>query len=115
VENKAQNLIDNNASSQKYAMAGLIIFSIIAAIFLCCIMCGFKSLKLAIDVIDASADFLKSTKRIILVPIFYFFLSVIVFMVWIFAFLNVASMNKFKPDTGVIPQMKDLQWNDKKI
>jgi cytochrome c biogenesis factor len=114
-DEKAQNLIDNNASNRNYAMAGIIIFSIIAALFLLAICLGYKSLKLAIDVIDASADFLKSTKRIILVPVLYFFFSVIVFMVWIYAFLQVASMNKFVPDTKIIPQMKDLQWNDKNI
>jgi hypothetical protein len=43
-----------------------------AVLFGCLITCGFKSLKIAIDVIDASADFLASTKRIIGVPMFFF-------------------------------------------
>lgn len=93
----------------------MIVLGILAVLFLTCICCGFKSLKLAIDVIDASADFLATTKRIILVPVLYFFISVIIFMSWVFAFMNVAAMNKMTPDTSIIPQMKDLQWTDKKI
>jgi len=93
----------------------MIVFGILSAAFLCCICCGYKSLKLAIDVIDAAADFLAGTKRIILVPVLYFFLQIFVFFIWLWAFLNVASMNEFTPDTNIVPQMKDLLWNDKKI
>jgi len=48
--------------------------ALFACIFALAIFCGFKSLKFAIDVIDASADFLAGTKRIIAVPVFYFFI-----------------------------------------
>lgn len=98
-----------------YAMFAVVGFSIAACLFATCVCCGFRSLKLAIDVIDASADFLAGTKRIILVPILYFFVSVIIFIGWVYAFLNVASMNQFTPDTKIIPQMKDLEWKDNKI
>lgn len=90
-------------------------FTLFAVLFLCCVCCGFKSLKLAIDVIDASADFLAETKRILLVPVLYFFISVIAFMVWVYAFMNVASMNEIKADQSIIPQMKDVVWKDRKI
>jgi hypothetical protein len=53
-------------------LALLVISSLLALGFLCCICCGFKSLKMAIDVIDASADFLARTKRIIFVPCVFF-------------------------------------------
>lgn len=100
---KAQTLIDGNLSNQYYAMAAIVIFAILSCCFLTCICCGFKSLKIAIDVIDASADFLNGTKRIILVPVLYFFISIIVFSGWVYAFLNVASLNEFTPDTNVVP------------
>jgi len=102
VDAKNAFVIDNE-SSQKWYLAGVILLGILAVAFLTCICCGFKSLKLAIDVIDASADFLAKTKRIILVPLLYFFISIIVFMTWLFAFMNVASMNKMVPDTTIIP------------
>lgn len=43
-------------------------------LFACMIYCGYNQLKTAIDVIDAAADFLAKTKRIIAVPIVYFVL-----------------------------------------
>ena len=117
-ENKdtyTESMTKDNLKSQKMALLGVIAFGILAAFFLLCICCGFRSLKLAIDVIDASADFLASTKRIILVPVLYFFVTIILFGSWVVCFLNVASLNTIKADTGIIPQMKDLIWEDKKI
>jgi len=87
-------------------LVGLIVFAILTCGFALCITCGFKSLKLAIDVIDASADFLATTKRILFVPILYFFLTLIVALVWVSAFACVASMNKISADTLIIPQSK---------
>jgi hypothetical protein len=84
-------------------LAACIIAAIVGCCFLTCVICCFKSLKLAIDVIDAAADFLNATKRIIFVPILYFVLTMIVFLVWIGAFSAVASMNKINADTGSIP------------
>jgi len=99
----------NHKVTMSYVL--LVVFCLLACCFMTCICCGFRSLKLAIDVIDASADFLATTKRIIFVPVLYFFLGMLVFMGWIFAFMNVASLNDIKPDTRVIPQMKDVVWN----
>jgi hypothetical protein len=110
-----KDLIESSKKTQNICLAVVVVFSILSCCFLTCIACGFKSLKLAIDVIDASADFLATTKRIILVPVLYFFISVLVFMGWVYAYMNVASLNKIKPDTGVIPQFKDLVWEDAKI
>jgi hypothetical protein len=50
------------------------IFAVFSMVFGCMIYCGYDQLKSAIDVLDASADFLAGTKRIFLVPLFYFFL-----------------------------------------
>jgi hypothetical protein len=108
-------MIKKSNKMQSLYLGGVILFALIACLFLCCIVCGFKSLKLAIDVIDASADFLATTKRIILVPILYFFVTIIVFGAWIYAYMNVASMNKITADTKVIPQAKDLKWEEPKI
>lgn len=87
----------------------MIVFSLAAAIFLCCIIVGFRSLKLAIDVIDASADFLAATKRVILVPILYFFVILLVIFMWIASFICVISMNKINASTR-IPQGKSITW-----
>jgi len=48
--------------------------AVLGLVMLCCIFCSYKSLKVAIDVVDASADFTKKTKRIIGVSVVYFVL-----------------------------------------
>jgi len=100
---------------QMLLLVGMVVFFILALIFLCCVICGRKSLALAIDTIDAAADFLAETKRLIFVPVLYFFLTIIWGSIWISAFACVVSMNEITADQSVIPQAKDLKWVDKKI
>lgn len=73
------------------------------------IACFFKQLKLAIDVVDASADFIMVTKRILLVPLVYFFLSLTVVIIWFSGYLGVMSMNEMEPML-LIPQAKSIKW-----
>lgn len=96
-------------------LAVCVIGAILGCCFFTCVICFMKSLKLAIDVIDASADFLNATKRIVFVPILYFFLIMVVLLVWIAAITCVASMNTINADTSSVPQAKDLIWEDPKI
>lgn len=73
-------------------MVGGVLLLLFGLIYLMAICCGYKSLKIAIDVIDASADFLACTKRIILVPIFYFFVTIIILFMWIPSMLALSTM-----------------------
>jgi hypothetical protein len=59
---------------------------------------GFRSLKKAIDVLDASADFLAGTKRIILVPILYFFVTLVVIFTWLLAVACIYSIGTITAD-----------------
>jgi choline transporter-like protein 2/4/5 len=85
--------------------------------FCCCffsaIWCAKDSLKRAIDVIDASADFIARNKCVILIPNFHYFLVICFAVVWIGAFLCVVSLNDIKVDS-TIPQGRDIIW-DKKV
>lgn len=67
---------------------------------------------MAIDVIDAAADFCSDFKSILLIPILYFILTVLVFLVWFGCMLCVVSMNDISasPDQSLFPQKKDLVW-----
>ena len=96
-----------------WLMVGICVFGVLALAFICCIVCGYKSLKLAINVIDASADFLDKTKRIVLVPLLYFFLTLIVVFAWFGALMCVLSVNETTPST-TIPQGKTIKWKDDK-
>jgi hypothetical protein len=75
-------------------LIGTILFAALTGGFFCCICCGYKSLKMAIDVIDASADFLACTIRIIFVPGVFFFAQIIVVIIWVGAMMCVVSMNE---------------------
>jgi len=77
-------------------MTGGIVLALLGVIFMMAVCCGYKSLKIAIDVIDASADFLACTKRIILVPIVYFMLTLIILFMWIPSMLALATMGVTK-------------------
>lgn len=89
-----------------------IVAGVLAGGFFLCICCGYKSLKLAIDVIDASADFLACTNRIIFVPGFFFVAQLIVVIIWVGAMMCVVSMNEITVDES-IPQGKELKWEEK--
>ena len=67
-------------------------------VFCICLKCGWSSLHNAIDVIDASADFLAKTKRIIGVPFIYFLVLVFFFFFWIGCIICVYSMGTIKPN-----------------
>lgn len=73
-------------------MTGGIVLGLLGLLYLMGICCGYKSLKIAIDVIDASADFLATTKRIILVPVFFFFVTLLILLMWIPSMLALATM-----------------------
>lgn len=67
---------------------------------------------MAIDVIDASADFLAKTKRVILVPGVFFIFQIITVIVWVGAMMCVVSMNEITVNDD-IPQGKSFEWEKK--
>ena len=94
-----------------YLAAGIVL-SIFACIFMLAIWCGFSSLRTAINVIDASADFLAKTKRIIGVPILYFFLTVIFIAIWLGCMLCINSIGNITPDSSLIIQKRKAVRTD---
>lgn len=90
-------------------------FAAFSLFFACCVFCGFRSLKLAIDVIDASADFLAGTKRIILVPILYFVLILVTISLWTTGFVGVYSLGTVTAEKGEIPQNRNIEFKDDRI
>ena len=80
---------------------------------MCMIYCGYNQLKTAIDVIDAAADFLAKTKRIVLVPICYFLVTMIVLTIWLGAILCVLSMGEVTAGSN---QQKSISYGgDEKL
>jgi len=55
--------------------------------------CYWTTMKIAIALVDATADFFAATKRIILVSCFYFFVTIIATVVWMVGMALVATLN----------------------
>lgn len=109
VSNQEGGATETQKSKETMFMALGVIFSLAACIFLLCIYCGFNQLRIAINVIDASADFLSKTKRIIGVPILYFFVTIIVVISWIGSMLCINSMGNIEVRHS-IPQTKHIDY-----
>jgi len=90
----------------------IIFFGLLTTCFLCCIVCGYKHLKLAIDVIDASADFLAATKRILLVPGGFFVLQMLSVGLWLGCVGGIYSTGEITPTTFQLKDVvvSDFQW-----
>lgn len=93
-------------------LAAAVVFSILSCIFALAVYCGFQSLRIAINVIDAAADFLAKTKRIIGVPILYFFVTVIFVSIWLGCMMCINTIGVITADTSTIIQKKDVYRND---
>ena len=100
---------DSESANSALAIGGL--FGILSLIFACMIYCGYNQLKTAIDVLDASADFLAGTKRIFLVPIVYFFVQIIFVALFLLALMSIAATGEITPDLDGF-QLKDTSLNE---
>jgi len=122
INNRERNALDGgayrDATEMSYVYYGLaILFFVLAFIFACCIWWGKKSLKLAIDVIDAAADFTAGNKRVIIVPLVYFGFAICWVVIWLLSFLCVIGLNKITvaEDISDIPQDRDINWEAKNV
>ena len=88
------------------------------AIFYLIMICkNWKELKVAITVVDAAADMLRKTKRLMWVNTAFFFISIFSILIWVGGFLGLMSMGDIKANTRSIPQGKLIvydgeQWNN---
>lgn len=94
-----------HASDSKYEqenalplLVGGVSFAVLSLVFVCMIYCGYDQLKTAIDVLDASADFLAGTKRIFLVPIFYFFVQLLFIFLFLGSLISILCTGDITPD-----------------
>ena len=70
-----------------------IVLCVLGFLLTALIICNCSKIKLALDVIDAAADFTAKTKRIIFVPIIHFIVAVIVLGFWIASMICIVAMN----------------------
>ena len=108
-EKMAKQLEEDQKKSAKWYLAGMIILGVCALAFMCCLVCARGHLGRAIDCIDASADFLRDNKRVMLVPNLHFIFAAIAFFVWCLGFAAVVSLNEINADTQLY-QFRDMEW-----
>ena len=73
--------------------------------------CNFNSLRVSIAIIETAADWFADTKRIMLVPFFYFILGALVFGVWVGCMVSVSSIGEIEV-SSVKYQSKEVEWDD---
>jgi len=69
-----------------------------AIIFCFAVYCGWRQLKISIEIINCSADFLAATKRLTLVPFLYFVFMLLFFLFWLASVISVESMGKIQAE-----------------
>lgn len=100
LDDKAKKKFDDKEGwTVFYFLILLVVMALICCCFFTALMCARDSLKRAIDVIDASADFIASNKLVILIPNFHYILLMVFSVVWLGAFLCVVSLNEVKADS----------------
>lgn len=99
-EDCSKSLVETLKELHSSATLFLVLTIITGIVWCCCSMCLYcfwSSIKLAINVVDASADFVMATKRILIIPFVYFIVSVIVVIGWFIGYMMVMSINEIKP------------------
>ena len=88
---------------------------VLGTLIFCCCCCTFvqrNRIGDAIDVIDASMDFLRSTKRIILLPVAYFIVQVAFTIGWLYVLVAIISTQPISPLTVGIPVLASVLNGD---
>ena len=75
--------------------------------------CYWTTMKIAIALVDATADFFAATKRVIIVSCFYFFVTIFVTVFGLVGMAMVATLNPIEPQ--FVTQVKDVQWSGKSV
>lgn len=85
----------------------ILLFSVLLAIatllYFIALYCTKDQLTTAIDVVDAAADFLAGTKRMIAVSFGYFIVTGIIVIVWIIACVCILSMGNITANPNGVP------------
>ena len=86
--------VGNDADAKKGYYIAIAINAFFLLLFNCLMCCFWSKLQVAIAVIDCTADFMAATKRIALLTIYFFLLSIVVTVIWAFGLVGTISMNE---------------------
>uniref|UniRef100_A0A7S3RN90 Choline transporter-like protein n=1 Tax=Strombidinopsis acuminata TaxID=141414 RepID=A0A7S3RN90_9SPIT len=74
-----------------------------------CIACNFRSLQISLAVIETAADYFAQTKRILIMPVIFFFMALIWFGLWLGGFMTICSIGDIYVTGG--SQYKNVEWS----
>ena len=74
-------------------MFAAIFMGIFALMFLVLMFSQFKHIKTAINVIEASAEFMIGNKRVVFLPFIYFAVTIIGILLWAYCLAAIVSLN----------------------
>lgn len=105
-------------TSMKYSLNGcyglMAIFAILSLLYAVSLASNYKNLKFAIDVIDASADFLADNRRIYFSACFFNALTLFTLLLWIACCYGVYSTGDIDADS-LFPQFRTVALNQNHI
>mmetsp|Transcript_24805 Transcript_24805/g.17505 ORF Transcript_24805/g.17505 Transcript_24805/m.17505 type:complete len:263 (-) Transcript_24805:792-1580(-) len=87
----------NDSSHAPWLNFLAVVFWTTACLFCICIMCNLKAMKISFAIIESAAEYFSQTKRIIIVPILFFFIGVTFFLMWLFGLVCIATAGTVVP------------------
>jgi hypothetical protein len=106
---------DISAHRKKVSIIVGISMAVAWLIFNCMLWCYWTQVKVAIAVIDATADFMASTKRMFFVSIYSFIILLGTCITWFVGAACVASLNNITANTSAYNQNKNFVWDSQYV
>jgi hypothetical protein len=100
---------DGNTSRYWLKILAFIIW-FVAFLYFTAMLCMCRSLVISIAILEAAADFVGSTFRIILVPIIFFFINFAFFFAWAYGAVCVFSIGTIT-SRAAGSQIKHVEWD----
>lgn len=94
---RSQNVSAVGASDKKLYLIVACVMIGFGLLFNMILWCCWTTMKIAIALVDATADFFAATKRIIFVSLFYFLVTVITLIIGLVGMALVATLNPIVP------------------
>ena len=83
----------------KWLLAFAFIFWFLGVIYCLLLTCNIQSLRVSIRIIETAADFFADTKRVALVPILFFVVSIATFCGFVYGYICISSVGNIKVDS----------------
>jgi Plasma-membrane choline transporter len=103
--------IEPDSKTSKWLLASTFVFWFVSACYCICLTCNLKSLRVSIRIIETAADFFADTKRVVLVPIFFFIVTIATFCAFVYGYICISSIGEISVD-NIALQTKQIDHPD---